>query len=74
MPRITTVLKSKKAEKASNKPVFRSGTKTADQERRQLIATAAYYRAEARGFVGGNPEQDWIAAEADIARILEKQM
>jgi hypothetical protein len=37
------------------------------QDRQQLIATAAYLRAEARGFTGGSPEQDWFEAEAEIA-------
>jgi hypothetical protein len=32
------------------------------EERRQMIATAAYFRAERRGFQGGDPAQDWFAA------------
>jgi hypothetical protein len=35
-----------------------------------MIAETAYYLAERRGFVGGNPEQDWLEAEAQIDRIL----
>ena len=31
-----------------------------------MIAEAAYYRAEARGFREGDPVQDWLAAEAEI--------
>jgi len=31
-----------------------------------MIATAAYYRARARGFRGGSPEEDWRAAEAEV--------
>ena len=35
-----------------------------------LIAEAAYYRAERRGFVPGGEVDDWLAAEAEImARI-----
>ncbi len=30
---------------------------------RAKIAEAAYYRAERRGFVGGDPVEDWLAAE-----------
>jgi DUF2934 family protein len=33
---------------------------------RQMIQEAAYFRAEARGFVGGDPVEDWLAAEAEI--------
>jgi hypothetical protein len=35
-------------------------------EWQQRLATAAYLRAEARGFVGGSPEQDWLEAEAEL--------
>jgi len=39
--------------------------------RYQMIAEAAYFRAEKRGFTGGNIEEDWIAAEAEIDKILQ---
>lgn len=39
-------------------------------EREQMIAEAAYYRAEQRGFQGGDPVQDWIEAEAEVERAL----
>ncbi|MBI3773137.1 MAG: DUF2934 domain-containing protein [Gammaproteobacteria bacterium] len=35
-------------------------------DRYQLIATAAYLRAEARGFQGEDSLNDWLAAEAEI--------
>jgi Protein of unknown function (DUF2934) len=38
------------------------------QERDRLVAEAAYYLAEARGFAPGNAEADWHAAEQAIAR------
>ena len=39
-------------------------------EWRQMVVAAAYFRAEARGFAGGSPEQDWLDAEAELrARI-----
>jgi hypothetical protein len=34
--------------------------------RRQMIQEAAYFRAEKRGFQGGDPVADWLAAEAEI--------
>lgn len=34
--------------------------------RRQMIAEAAFYRAEKRGFKGGDPVTDWIEAEKEI--------
>jgi|WetSurMetagenome_2_1015567.scaffolds.fasta_scaffold1516920_1 hypothetical protein len=38
--------------------------------RQHMIRDAAYYRAERRGFTGGDPMQDWVEAEAEINRML----
>ena len=35
-------------------------------QRYQMIAEAAYFRAEKRGFVEGDVAQDWLDAEAEI--------
>lgn len=35
-----------------------------------MIATAAYYCAERRGFAAGGELGDWLAAEAEINRQL----
>ncbi len=35
-----------------------------------MVATAAYYRAESRGFEGGNSEDDWYEAEAELRERL----
>ncbi|HXV77304.1 MAG TPA: DUF2934 domain-containing protein [Candidatus Polarisedimenticolaceae bacterium] len=40
------------------------------QRRHEMIAEAAYYRAERRGFVGGDPADDWREAEAEVDRLL----
>jgi len=40
------------------------------EERHEMVAVAAYYRAERRGFAPGGAEQDWLAAERDIDRLL----
>jgi hypothetical protein len=37
--------------------------------REALIATAAYYRAQSRGFLPGHDLQDWLAAEREIDRV-----
>lgn len=36
------------------------------QRRHELISEAAYFRAEARGFVPGSDLDDWLDAEAEI--------
>lgn len=42
------------------------GAKISREERLRMIEEAAYYRAEQRGFNGGNETQDWLDAEAEI--------
>lgn len=37
-----------------------------DEEWRDMVATAAYYRAESRGFDDGSAEDDWYEAEAEL--------
>jgi len=39
-------------------------------ERYQLIAEAAYFISERRGFAPGSELEDWIEAEAEIARLF----
>jgi len=38
-----------------------------------LVAVAAYYRAEKRGFAPGGELQDWIEAEAEIKQLRRQQ-
>lgn len=42
----------------------------AEGERQRMIAEAAYYRAMMRGFQSGDPNDDWLAAEREINRLL----
>jgi hypothetical protein len=39
--------------------------------RRLLIAQAAYFRAEKRGFAPGRELQDWFEAKAEIERLVD---
>ena len=43
-----------------------------EEERQSWIAEAAYYHAERRGFQGGDPVADWLAAEKEIAERLKR--
>jgi len=45
---------------------FCQATGQPSAERRDLIAKAAYYRAERRGFQAGHELEDWLAAELEI--------
>ena len=42
----------------------------AGEDRQQLIAEAAYLRAERRGFQPGQELEDWLAAELEIDALL----
>lgn len=42
-----------------------------DEERREMIAVAAYYLAEKRGFPGAGALEDWIQAERQIDSMIE---
>ena len=45
-------------------------TAVSEDERRGMIALAAYLRAESRGFAPGGEAEDWIAAEKEIDALL----
>lgn len=40
--------------------------------RHAMIAQAAYFRAEKRGFDGGGELDDWLEAEREISHILDE--
>ena len=42
------------------------------EERWKMISDAAYYIAEKRGFLGGDPAQDWLEAERQIDERMKK--
>lgn len=51
-----------------------SGKRGGDgMDRRQMVAVAAYFRAEHRGFDGGDPVTDWLDAEAEIDALLKNK-
>ena len=50
----------------------RAGCAAAPQshDRQRMIAERAYFRAESRGFQGGDAVIDWLEAEREVERIL----
>jgi hypothetical protein len=70
MPSQSTVTSNKidaKPHKISKKSPAQSGkNKGNGEDRFNMIADAAYYRALGRGFNGGDPLEDWLMAEAEI--------
>lgn len=57
-----------KLEVRRNEESHGAGVDTA--ERQRLIAEAAYLMAEQRGFIHGDPSQDWLNAEEEVNRML----
>jgi Protein of unknown function (DUF2934) len=62
-PRKPAVTKLAKAGKQSTKSVTHF---VGPEQRAALIAEAAYFRAEMRGFASGHETSDWLAAENDV--------
>ena len=74
----TKSLKSTKSPKSAQSPKIKKTTIAKKPistknvgERQKLIATAAYYRAEERGFKGNGTDamQDWLEAEMEIDNV-----
>ena len=49
-----------------------SRSEFSDEAWHEMVATAAYHRAEARGFNEGSPEDDWYEAEAELRAQLAR--
>jgi hypothetical protein len=43
-----------------------------NDEWHDMVATAAYFRAESRGFESGSTEEDWYEAEAQLREQLAR--
>jgi Protein of unknown function (DUF2934) len=67
-----TITKTTKPTSPSEQAKPPSQTVT-QEERWRMVAEAAYLRAEKRGFSGGNPTDDWLAAEAEVDTMLAKR-
>ncbi len=59
----------KGARAAKGKAPQRAAVSTED--RRAMIAEAAYLRAERRGFAPGRETEDWLAAEVEVDALLK---
>ncbi len=59
-----------RAKAFQHEPAAALGHRVTPEERERMIAEAAYFRAERRGFVPGGELDDWIEAELAIDRAL----
>ena len=70
---VTTTSAKGNGEVAPRKTATKAGSVSGavtPEQRYRMICDAAYFRAEQRGFIGGNPEQDWRDAENEIDQKL----
>jgi hypothetical protein len=49
-------------------PEVESQANVSEDERRRMVAEAAYYRAQQRGFSAGGEVDDWLEAEREITQ------
>ena len=69
-PRKRTPRKASVAAKAAT-PTF--GQFVGPEQRAALIAEAAFFRAEKRGFAAGHEVEDWLAAESEVdAKLMQR--
>jgi hypothetical protein len=69
--RKTAATKSADAVKpTAKKSATRKSPGITPEQRYRMIEEAAYYRAEHRAFTGGDPLQDWVQAEAEVAQRI----
>jgi len=71
-PSIAVVRKRAPRKAVASGEVSQPLTRFVDPEQRAaLIAEAAFFRAEKRGFAAGNEMEDWLAAESEVdAKLL----
>jgi hypothetical protein len=60
---------------AARPPVRKSSAEkpspqVSSEDLQRLVAEAAYYRAQRRGFEPGYELQDWVEAEAEVKRLI----
>lgn len=60
----TTPAKSRASQVSAQKTVVNA------EQRANYVEVVAYYIAERRGFTEGNPVDDWLAAEAEVDRLI----
>jgi len=58
------------ATKSARRPREAAAALIDPERRRALIAEAAYFRAERRGFEPGHEAEDWLAAELEVDTAL----
>ena len=67
----TPVVRKRAPRKSAVRETIPAPARFVDPERRaDLIAEAAFFRAEKRGFSPGREMEDWLAAESEVDALL----
>lgn len=61
---------AKKVSATKLKPSSAPAPVLTSEQRNHYVSVAAFYIAERRGFTLGNPADDWLAAEAEVDRLI----
>ena len=61
---------SRKTSASGKAPATTFGQFVGPEQRAALIAEAAFFRAEKRGFMPGHEVEDWLAAESEVDEKL----
>ena len=61
--------RKKTARKAASTRARPAAAPRSAAEREEMVRTAAYFRAERRGFAPGYEWEDWLAAEAEVSAL-----
>lgn len=69
MPATNTSTKTRRKAKATRPKTV----KVSPEQRREMIEESAYYRAEQRGFEGGDPVADWLSSEKEVDGLLSQR-
>ena len=70
LPQATAAPKARGGAKPDSSVESSAGRPVSVDERRAMIAEAAYYIAERRGFEVGHEIEDWLLAESQVASAL----
>jgi hypothetical protein len=69
-PAVKAPAKKVSAAKTKLKPSSSPAPVLTVEQRNHYVSVAAFYIAERRGFTLGNPADDWLAAEAEVDRLI----
>ena len=76
MSKKAATAKTRRTADSTSASIERMAAAVADSraaERRSMIANAAYFRAERRGFEPGHELEDWLAAEIEVTNLQQRE-